>query len=46
VNAKDLKVDRALTRNEIEAIELGMITYFKPKYNYAGRVVDYKFRGE
>lgn len=46
VNAKDLKVDRALTRNEIEAIELGMITYFKPKYNYAGRVVNYKFKGE
>lgn len=40
---KDLKVEGELTFRDIQAMELALIDQCQPKYNLAGRVVDFRF---
>lgn len=37
---------KTLQRADVEAMELGLITMFKPKGNLAGRTTEFKFNGE
>ena len=37
------KADRELTKREIQAMEMGLIAYFKPKYNVSGVKIPYRF---
>ena len=43
IDITQLKVERKLTSDEIKAMELALIDYFKPKGNLAGRTVPFKF---
>lgn len=43
VDVSKIKSNDAITRRDVEAMELGFIRMFQPRYNYAGRTVEYKF---
>lgn len=46
IDVNDLKVERKLTRSEVEAMELALIHLYKPKGNYAGIKKEFKFYGK
>jgi hypothetical protein len=43
VDVSKLSIDKELERNEIEAMELALISMYKPIGNYAGVKGPYKF---
>ena len=44
LNCANIKVDRKLTLEDIESMELGFISYFKPRGNMAGIYVPFKYK--
>ena len=44
INAKQLNTNTTLTRRDIESMELGLITVYKPPGNLAGTKYEFKYR--
>lgn len=43
IDVSKMKANKPITRINIESMEHGLIYMFKPKYNYAGRTVEYRY---
>lgn len=44
VDCNELKVNKILTIEDVESMELGFIDYFKPKGNVAGIKTEFKYK--
>ncbi len=43
IDVSKIKSNSKITKRDVQSMELGLIRVFKPKYNYAGRTVEYKY---
>lgn len=43
VDVSKIESNSKITKRDVQSMELGLIRVFNPKYNYAGRTVEYKY---